>query len=159
MAAISNGKGANTPCGVTRPLGQLKLFLGIKRFLMVWPRRFAVIFRSRESAKPSNSRSDGNRRKNDREEGQRQAPSRRTDAFSWVEDKNEDGAQVFHHKEFIGGSHPIGIKSITSDYDFKYSSNEHYKTYLKKRDAVSKILSSNVSSDGKVGIQSLCLDT
>jgi hypothetical protein len=51
MDAISNGKGANTPCGVTRPLEQLKPFLGIRRFLMVWPRRFVVIFRSHESAR------------------------------------------------------------------------------------------------------------
>src|SRR4029453_8678960 len=39
----------------------------------------------------NNSRSRGNRRKSDREEGKNRAPSRRGSAFSWVEDEGEDG--------------------------------------------------------------------
>ena len=51
MDVISNGKGANTPYGAIRLLEPWKPFLGIRRFLMVWPGRFAAIFRSRESVR------------------------------------------------------------------------------------------------------------
>eukprot|EP01017_Pseudomicrothorax_dubius_P010559 TRINITY_DN13787_c0_g2_i1.p1 TRINITY_DN13787_c0_g2~~TRINITY_DN13787_c0_g2_i1.p1 ORF type:complete len:1237 (-),score=401.48 TRINITY_DN13787_c0_g2_i1:135-3845(-) len=44
----------------------------------------------------------------------------------------------------------LGIRSIRSDNDYKYTHNKWYLKYQKTKDQVGKIMSQNVSSDGKI---------
>jgi hypothetical protein len=67
------------------------------------------------------------------------------------EDEEEEGGEAERDAdEGLKSDHKIGIASMQRDNDFKYSANDHYRGYAQKKGSVVKVLSQNVSSDGKV---------